>query len=183
MSRCHGSKISGSRQTVASVQTITKLWLGVNQSLISSARRLDKPWFSKYGRKKAKKFTFMTFLPMIALRNKMLTNGFLPSFDNTNDRLFQEEIQSTMVTWRHTSLLYYTCRILHGRVRVGYLGNDLLIPKWNEWDFWCKGMGNECVNTAQSALYLVFVYYMHTPTSFCQLFASNLSNLSQMLKC
>lgn len=59
---------------------------------------LDKPWFNKYGRKKAKKFTFMTFLPMIALRNKMLSHGFLPSFDNTNDRLFQEEIQSTMVS-------------------------------------------------------------------------------------
>ena len=40
----------------------------------------------------------MTFLPTIALRNNMLTHSFLPSFDNANDRLCQEEIQNTMVT-------------------------------------------------------------------------------------
>ena len=64
MSRCHGRKISGSRQTV-----VQQIW-----------------------QKKSEKFTFMTFPPTIALRNKMLTHSFLPSFDNANDRLCQEEI-------------------------------------------------------------------------------------------
>ena len=188
MSRCHGSKISGSRQTVACVQTITKLWLGVNQSLISSARRLDKPWFSKYGRKKAKKFTFMTFLPMIALRNKMLTrHSFLPSFDNANDRLFQEEIQNTMVTWRHTSLLYYTCRILSWKSASTVFRERLVDSEMsaaNEWDFWCKGMGNECVIKYCTKRFICgIVFITNIPRHLFVCFASNLSNLSQMLKC
>ena len=92
MSRCHGSKFLD----------------------------LDKPWFNKYGRKKAKKFTFMTFPPTIALRNKMLTHSFLPSFNNANDRLCQEEIQkfcyNSNVTSHFSSLhIEYFMESVRGR--------------------------------------------------------------------
>ena len=44
----------------------------------------------------------MTFLYMIALRNKPVAHNFLPSFENANDRLRQERVRSrkfaTMVT-------------------------------------------------------------------------------------
>ena len=44
----------------------------------------------------------MTFLNMIALRNKPVAHNFLPSFENANDRLCQERVRSrkfaTMVT-------------------------------------------------------------------------------------
>ena len=53
----------------------------------------------------------MTFLFMIALRNKTVAHNFLPSFENANDRLCQERVRSrkfaTMVTWRRNSLLYW----------------------------------------------------------------------------
>ena len=41
----------------------------------------------------------MTFLGVIALRNKTVAHTFVPSFDNANSRLFWE-------TWRRTSPLY-----------------------------------------------------------------------------
>ena len=114
----------------------------------------------------------MTFLPTIALRNKMLTHSFLPSFDNANDRLCQEEIQNTMVTWRHTSPLHFTCRILHGKCASTVLSSELLNP--NEWDFWCKGMGNKCVNAAQSAL--LYTYPDIFLSAFCFRFVKSFSN-------
>ena len=47
---------------------------------------------------------------MITLRNKTVSQTFLPSFDNPNGRLCQERLFwsrnfATMVTWRHTSPL------------------------------------------------------------------------------
>ena len=97
---------------------------------------LDKPWFNKYGRKKAKKITFMTFPPTIALRNKMLTHSFLPSFDNANDRLCQEEIQKFCyngnVTLHFSSLLYMwntSWKVCEDGIQ---LGSELLNPKWNK---------------------------------------------------
>ena len=47
---------------------------------------------------------------MITLRNKTVSQTFLPSFDNPNGRLCQERLFwsrnfATMVTWRHTSAL------------------------------------------------------------------------------
>ena len=53
---------------------------------------LNKPWFRKYMAEETKKLTCMTFLYMIALRNKTLAHTFLLSFDNANDRLFQERL-------------------------------------------------------------------------------------------
>lgn len=41
----------------------------------------------------------MTFLGVIALKNKTVAHTFVPSFDNANSRLFWE-------TWRRTSPLY-----------------------------------------------------------------------------
>ena len=54
----------------------------------------------------------MTFLCVIALRSKTIAHTFLPSFDNANGRFCQERLLrsrnfATMVTWRHTSPLYY----------------------------------------------------------------------------
>ena len=63
ISRCHGSKISGSLQTV-----VLQIW-----------------------QEKRKKLTCMTFLCMIALRNKTVAHTFLPSFD-ANGRLCQERL-------------------------------------------------------------------------------------------
>ena len=105
-----------------------------------------------------------------------MTHRFLPSFDNANDRLCQEEIQNTMVTWRHTSR-YFTCRVLHGKCASTVLSSELLNP--NEWDFWCKGMGNKCVNTAQSAL--LYTYPDIFLSAFCFRFVKSFSN-AKMLK-
>ena len=54
----------------------------------------------------------MTFLCIIALRNKAVAHTFLPSFDNGNGRLSYGRLLTyrklaTMVTCRHNSLLYY----------------------------------------------------------------------------
>ena len=53
----------------------------------------------------------MTYQCMIALGNKTVAHTFLLSFDNVNGCLCQEKwLRSinidTMVTWRHTSVLY-----------------------------------------------------------------------------
>ena len=53
---------------------------------------LNKPWFRKYMAEETKKLTCMTFLYMIALRNKTLAHTFLLSFNNANGRLFQERL-------------------------------------------------------------------------------------------
>ena len=64
----------------------------------------------KYGRKKRKKlYGGMTFLCMIAPRNKTIANTLLLSFDNASYGLCQESLLgsrnfTTMVTWRPTSL-------------------------------------------------------------------------------
>ena len=77
-SRCHGSKISGSQQTV-----LLQIWQKTQKSL--------------------KKMTFMTFSCSIALRNKTVANTFRPSSNNANGRLSQEVMLrsrnfATMVT-------------------------------------------------------------------------------------
>ena len=63
-SRCHGSKMSGSEQTVV------------------------------HGTKKkeTKKLTWIPFLRMIELRNKTVAHTFLPSFDKANGRPCQESL-------------------------------------------------------------------------------------------
>ena len=77
-----------------------------------SLEDLKKPWSRKYGRKKIKKkLTRMTFLCIIALRNKTVFHTFLPWFDNVNGRLCQERLlrsrnSATMVTRYHTTLFY-----------------------------------------------------------------------------
>ena len=75
MSRCHGSKFSGSQQTV-----VVQIW-----------------------QKRMKKLTSTTFLFMIAVRNKTVAHTFLPPFDDANGRLCQERLLrlsnfATMVT-------------------------------------------------------------------------------------
>ena len=57
--------------------------------------------------------TWMTFLCIIALRNKTVAHTFLPSFDNANgrghlckERLLRSRNFASMVMRRHTSLLY-----------------------------------------------------------------------------
>ena len=64
---------------------------------------LNKPWSCKYSRNNNKKLTCLTFLCMIALRNKTVTHTILPPFDNANGRLCQEGLLrnrhfATMVT-------------------------------------------------------------------------------------
>ena len=54
----------------------------------------------------------MTFLCIIALRNKTVAHTFLPSFDDANGRLCHGRLLrsrklATKVTWRHNSPLYY----------------------------------------------------------------------------
>ena len=84
MSCCHGSKISGgSEKTV-----VLQIW-----------------------QKKMKQLMCMTFLCIIALRNKMVAHTFLPWFDNVNgcfcqERLLRSKNFATMVMRYHTTLLY-----------------------------------------------------------------------------
>ena len=54
----------------------------------------------------------MTFMYMIAIRNKTVAHAFLPSFDNTNGRLYQERLLrsrtfATMVMSHYISPLYW----------------------------------------------------------------------------
>ena len=56
----------------------------------------------------------MTFICIIALRNKTVahTDTFFPPFDNANRRLSQQRLLrsrhfATMLTWRHTSHLFW----------------------------------------------------------------------------
>ena len=54
---------------------------------------LNKPWSCKYSRNNNKKLTCLTFLCMIALRNKTVPHSFLLSFDNAlNGRPYQERL-------------------------------------------------------------------------------------------
>ena len=64
MSRCHGSKMSGSQQTV-----VLQIW-----------------------QKNVKKMICMTFLRMITPRNKTTAHSFVPSLDNAIGRLCQEKL-------------------------------------------------------------------------------------------
>ena len=66
MSRCHGSKCPD----------------------------VTKRWSCKHGRKKkgTKKLKCLTFICMIALRNKTVAHFLIPSFDNANSRLCQERV-------------------------------------------------------------------------------------------
>ena len=85
MSCCHGSKISGGSQEIVVLQ----IWQ----------------------KKKMKKIMCMTFLYIIALRNKTVSHTFLPWFDNVKGRLCQERLLrsrnfATMVMQHHTTLLY-----------------------------------------------------------------------------
>ena len=82
-SRCHGSKISGTEQTV-----VLQIWQEKNIKIV------------------------LTVLCNIALRDKLVTHTFLPSFDNEIGRLCQERLLrsrnfSTMVTCRHSSLYLF----------------------------------------------------------------------------
>ena len=52
---------------------------------------INKPWSCKHDREN-KKNVSMTFLCMIALRNKTVPHVFLPSFNNTNGCLRQERL-------------------------------------------------------------------------------------------
>ena len=91
--------------------------LHIVTGLQQSTKGTQKQYFSfrspvNMAEKKEKKLTCVTFLCMIALRNKTLAYvSSLPSFDNVNGRLGQERLLRfrnfvTMVTWRHTSPLY-----------------------------------------------------------------------------
>ena len=65
MTCCHGSKMSGSQETV-----VLQIW-------------------------QKKKLTCMPFLCIIVLRNKMVVHTSLPSFDNENGPLCQERLLRT----------------------------------------------------------------------------------------
>ena len=63
---------------------------------------LNKPWSCKYDRKKKrKKMTCMTFLCIIALRNKTVPHTFLQSFTSKWPSLSRN--LAAMVTWCHKS--------------------------------------------------------------------------------
>ena len=85
MSCCHCSKISGGSQ-----ETVV----------------------CKYGRKKMKKINMYDFPAHYCTQEqKGSPHTFLPWFDNVNrcicqERLLRSRNFATMVTWRHTSLLY-----------------------------------------------------------------------------
>ena len=69
---------------------------------------LNKPWSRKYG-DNIDKYDFPVH---DCTRSKTVAQTFLPSFDNANGRFCQEKLLrsrnfATMVTWRHTSPLYY----------------------------------------------------------------------------
>ena len=82
MSRCHGSKISGSRQIVAQ-----QIW-----------------------QKKSENIYIYDFPAHDCAEEQRLTHSFLPSFDKADDRLCQEKIQKFCyngnVTSQFSSLLY-----------------------------------------------------------------------------
>ena len=84
MSCCHCSKNSGGPQETVVLQIWQKKW---------------------------KKLTCMTFLCIIALRNKTVSHAFLWWLDNVKGRLCQERLLrsrnfATMVMRYHTTLLY-----------------------------------------------------------------------------
>ena len=71
-------------------------------AMVAKYPDLNRQWSCKYGRKK-NGHDCMTFLCMIALRNRTVAHTFLPSFDNANGRLCQERLLrsrnlATMVT-------------------------------------------------------------------------------------
>ena len=53
---------------------------------------LNKPWSRKYSRNNNKKLTCLTFLCMIALRNKTVVHSFPQSFDIANGHLNKKRI-------------------------------------------------------------------------------------------
>ena len=72
----------------------------------------EAAWFSKYGRKNEK--LEMTFLCMIALRNKTVAHTFLPLFNNTNDRLCKERFRtSPFYSTRSIHTFLFVLRIKH----------------------------------------------------------------------
>ena len=73
-----------------------------NAAMVAKFLDLNTPWSRKYGRKKTKKLTCMTFLCMAEVRNKTAYT-FLPPFDNVNGHLYQEQLSrfrtsATLVT-------------------------------------------------------------------------------------
>lgn len=83
--------------------------------MVAKSLDLNKPLSRKYGGKKRKEMTRMTFPCIVALWNQTVAPTFFPSFDNANGRLCQERLLrstnvATMVTWRHTSPLHWTAR-------------------------------------------------------------------------
>jgi len=90
------------RRSLITLPWWKNFWISTSHSLANMAEKM-------------KTLTCMTSMCMIALRNKTVAHTFLPSFGNTNGRLYQERLLrsrnfATMVTWHYTSPLY--CFIL-----------------------------------------------------------------------
>ena len=95
-----------------------------------------KSWSSKYVRKKQKKGDMYDFrLCMTALRNKMAADTFLQSFDNTRGCLCQERLLrfrnfATIVTWRHTSLHWFSLVPSHPRGKFDENAHNIKRRVW-----------------------------------------------------
>ena len=57
-------------------------------AMVAKCLDLNKPLSWK--KKKKELLICITFLPMIALKNKTVAHTFLPSLDNANGRIYQE---------------------------------------------------------------------------------------------
>ena len=117
-------------------------------AMVAKFMDLNKPWSCKYGGKKTKKLICITFLWMIALRNKTLAHTFLPSLDNANGRICQErKFRSrdfvTMVTWRHTSPFHWENYEYH--VAQNWISDVVKFPSTKNIMFSCKFQGTLCI--------------------------------------
>ena len=68
--------------------------LSPHVAMVAKFLDLNTSWSRKYGRKKTKTLTCMTFLCMVEVRNKTAYT-FLPPFDNVNGHLYQEKLSSS----------------------------------------------------------------------------------------
>ena len=76
--------------------------LSPHVAMVAKFLDFNTSWSRKYGRKKTKKLTCMTFLCMAVVRNKT-AYAFLPLFGNVNGHLYQEQLlrsrtSATLVT-------------------------------------------------------------------------------------
>ena len=100
-SRCHGSKISGSQQTL-----VLQIW-----------------------QKNEKQKTCMTFPGMVALRIKIVAHTFFPLYDNANGRLYEERLwRSVQKFCYHVNVMSHFSSILGDKSVATYFARGK--KKW-----------------------------------------------------